>query len=96
MHEQLKPVAWAHFTEEGLVRIWSTKWAQLKTLTDSLGKEPTALYAIPADQVLVPRELLEDIEMTWRIPDKSSKSLNELGEQKIRDGLNKLRALIQR
>ncbi|MBV6140022.1 Lar family restriction alleviation protein [Pseudomonas aeruginosa] len=52
--------------------------------------------ALPADQVLVPRALLEDIEMTWRIFDKNSKPLNELGEQKIRDGLSKLRALLQR
>ncbi|ENY9731525.1 hypothetical protein AAAC13_01680 [Pseudomonas aeruginosa] len=44
----------------------------------------------------MPRELLEDIEMTWRIFDKNSKPLNELGEQKIKDGLSKVRALLQR
>ncbi|EOX6798228.1 hypothetical protein [Pseudomonas aeruginosa] len=73
----------------GLISFWETE------------KSDTAIgawncRALPVDQVLVPRELLEDIEMTWRIFDKNSKPLNELGEQKIKDGLSKVRALLQR
>ncbi|MBD9675574.1 hypothetical protein IB274_02625 [Pseudomonas sp. PDM18] len=51
--------------------------------------------AIPADQVLVPRRLLEDIEMTWRIWDRHAKPFNELGERKIREGLEELRSLLK-
>lgn len=52
------------------------------------------LYAIPADQILVPRRLLEAIEKTWRIPHPQGKPFNELGERAIEEGLRELRTLL--
>lgn len=50
--------------------------------------------AIPADQILVPRRLLEAIEKTWRIPHPQGKPFNELGERAIEEGLRELRTLL--
>lgn len=45
-------------------------------------------------KVLVARELLEDIEMTWRVPHRDAGCFNELGRRKIEEGLSKVRALL--
>jgi len=62
----------------------------LKTLQEDWNRR-----AIPADQVLVPRRLLEDIEKTWRIPHPQARELNERAELAIAEGLHELRALLQ-
>ncbi|AMO78078.1 hypothetical protein [Pseudomonas citronellolis] len=63
----------------------------LKTLQEDWNRR-----AIPADQVLVPRRLLEDIEKTWRIPHPQARELNERTKRAIEEGLHELRALLQR
>lgn len=45
-------------------------------------------------KVLVDRELLEDIEMTWRVPHRDAGCFNELGRRKIEEGLSKVRAIL--
>ncbi|QEY70461.1 hypothetical protein [Pseudomonas denitrificans (nom. rej.)] len=68
---------------------------QMKVRTRPDVTHTVALTAIPTDQVLVPRRLLEDIEMTWRLWDRHAKPFNELGERKIREGLEELRSLLK-
>ena len=44
---QAEPVAWAVFTDEGLVRLWSTVNEDVTVLARKWGRPVTALYAAP-------------------------------------------------
>jgi len=46
-------------------------------------------------KVLVDRELLEVIEMTWRVTHPHAGCFNELGRRKIEEGLCKVRAILE-
>jgi|GEM_PF-5515245 len=48
------PLAWAIFTDEGLIRIWSTARTDLTAVAEATGKEPTPLYAPPVAQTEQP------------------------------------------
>ena len=41
------PLAWAIFTDEGLIRIWSTAGTDVAAVAEATGKTPTPLYAAP-------------------------------------------------
>ena len=38
-----EPVTYAHFTEDGLIRMWSRNPGHLQAVTEATGKQPTAL-----------------------------------------------------
>lgn len=95
-----KPIAWATIYtcagREDRVEIGDANPAQ-ERMAETWGWQHrrVPLVEIPADQVLVPRRLLEDIEKTWRIPHPQARELNERAEQAIEEGLHELRALLQ-
>lgn len=63
MHEQLKPTCWAWVTPEGRVcNAFPYRPEAEDPYWVAKGYTTFPLYAIPADQVLVPRELLERID----------------------------------
>lgn len=90
---ELKPAAIVR-SRYGDPEAFGERWLEVVADIQSMsyGAE---LYAIPVDQVLVPRRLLEDIEKTWRIPHPQARELNERAERAIEEGLHELRALLQ-
>lgn len=101
MADQPKPLSWAtiysQHGREDMVEVGPAKperERQAETWGWSHRRVP--LVEIPADQLLVPVALLKDIEMTWRLWDRNAKPFNELGERKVREGLEELRSLLQR
>lgn len=50
------PLAWAIFTDEGLIQIWSTARTDLAAVAEATGKEPTPLYAVPVAQTALQPE----------------------------------------
>ena len=46
------------------------------------------------NKILIDRELLEAIEMTWRVPHPESAPFNEKGERMIEEGLSQVRSLL--
>lgn len=93
---ELKPVAWFCTKDADgkplLEKFWSTnpRYVEVHSRCDW-----TPVFTIPADQVLVPRRLLEDIEKTWRIPHPQARELNERAERAIEEGLHELRTILQ-
>jgi len=58
-----EPVTYAHFTKDGLVRMWSRNPANLQAVTEAIGKQPTALITTEQAEAYAAarvREALED------------------------------------
>jgi hypothetical protein len=54
-----KPVAYAHFTDKGAIRMWSaTQCDNIKTLAAQIGTDPVPLYTAPREWVG-----LEDVDV---------------------------------
>lgn len=52
------PVTYAHFTDDGMIRIWSKERTNLQAVTDAIGKQPSALISLEQAEAYA-REAIE-------------------------------------
>lgn len=63
------PLAWAIFTDEGLIRIWSTARTDLAGVAEATGKEPIPLYAAPVEQAAAQDEQYPPCDYCGVVPE---------------------------
>lgn len=62
-----EPVTYAHFTPEGLIRMWSREKTNLQSVTDYLEREPEALITTTQAEAYAEARVREALEEAAKI-----------------------------
>jgi len=93
-----EPVTYAHFTEEGVIRMWSRNPDNLQAVTEAIGKQPTALITTTQAEAYADARVREALEQAAKQCEGRYQPWGNLADDRAADCMSRaagrIRALI--